>query len=135
MLLIVAADEVRRLFREYLAPLDIQSKHFVILFLLANQGAMSQVEIGQATGVARAPMVQLIDHLEQRGLAERTPNPSDRRAHAVQITEKGREVLAQANEVASRVEAEIHAHLSAEERQQLNYLLNRLLGSHFPERH
>lgn len=131
MLLVAAGDKTRDLFSQDLTPLDIDTKHFAILFRLANQGLLSQVELGQQMGIDRAPMVQHIDYLEQRGLVKRTPNPRDRRAHQLMLTDKGREVLAQALALARRVEAEVLAPLSAEEQGQLNHLMNRLLASHF----
>ncbi len=82
-------------------------------------------------GIDRAPMVQHIDHLEQHGLVKRTPSPRDRRAHEIVLTDKGREVLAQALELAHRVQVEILAPLSEGEQTQLNHLMNRLLASHF----
>lgn len=89
------------------------------------------MELGQQLGIDRAPMVQHIDYLEQRGLVKRTPNPQDRRAYALMLVNKGQETLVQALELAHRVEAELLAPLSAEEQAQLNHLMNRLLASHF----
>ena len=39
-------------------------------------------------------MVALVDELEQRGLVERRPHPSDRRVRALYLTAEGREMLA-----------------------------------------
>lgn len=130
-LLVQAGDKSRDLFSHYLTTLDIDLKNFGIMFALFGQGPLSQVELGQHMGIDRAPMVQHIDRLEQRGLVKRTPNPQDRRAHAIVLTGKGQEVLAQALDLARRVEAEILAPLSSEEQAQLNHLMNRLLASHF----
>ncbi len=130
-LLVKAGDKSRDLFSYYLTSLDIRLNHFAILFRLANQGLLSQVELGQQLGIDRAPMVQHIDYLEQRGLVKRTPNPQDRRAYALMLVDKGQETLVQALELAHRVEAELLAPLSAEEQAQLNHLMNRLLASHF----
>lgn len=131
VLLVKAADEIRRSFSDRLNILDIGPKHYGILFLLAYQEPLSQVELGHRMEIDRAPMVQLIDRLEQLGLVKRTPNPRDRRAHAILLTDKGREVLEQATELARTVEAEFFAPLSVEEREQLNVLLNRLMASYF----
>ena len=127
VLLIKAADRTRDLFNKYLKRLNLHSKHFGILFWLSQQDAQSQVELGERMRIDRAPMVQLIDYLEQQGLVERTPHPSDRRAHAVKITNIGREVYQQALQIAAKVEAEIFSSLSQVERQQLNVLLNRMM--------
>lgn len=126
MLLIEAADRLRYLFANSLKPLDIQPKHYGILFLLDEQGPLSQVEIGQQMGIDRAPMVQFIDSLEQLGLLERLPNPSDRRSYAITLTPKGQELLKQATELARTIETEFLSPLSIEERKQLHSLLARL---------
>lgn len=130
LLLVRLGDQTRNLFTNYLATVHLQPKHYGILFVLWDQEPLSQVEIGQQVEVDRALMVHLIDHLENLALVERTPNPHDRRAHAIRLTDKGREILAQANKLAERVETEILAPLSVEERQQLNNLLNRLREFH-----
>jgi len=130
-LLVAAGDKARDLFDYSLTSLGLGTKHFAILLRLANQGLLSQVELGQQMGIDRAPMVKYIDHLEQRGLVKRTPNLQDRRAYALVLTDQGREVLSKALTLAHQVEAEVLAPLSAEELEQLNYLMNRLLASHF----
>lgn len=126
VLLIKAADRLRHLFASYLTSLDIHPKHYGILFLLDEQGPLSQVEIGQQMGIDRAPMVQFIDYLEQLGLLERLPNPSDRRSYAITLTPKGQAFLKQATELARTVEAEFLSPLSVKERKQLHSLLTRL---------
>jgi len=131
VLLVAAGDKARDLFGYALTSLGIGTKHFAILFRLANQGLLSQVELGQQMGIDRAPMVKYIDHLEQRGLVERSPNLQDRRAYALVLTGQGQDVLLQALALAHQVEAEVLAPLSAEEHAQLNYLMKRLLASHF----
>ena len=77
--------------------------------------------------IDRAPMVQLIDRLEKQGLVERTPHPSDRRAHAIKITDAGRKTYQQALEIAAKVETEVLGSLSQAQQQQLNVLLNQIM--------
>jgi DNA-binding MarR family transcriptional regulator len=127
VLLIKIADRTRDLFNESLKSLDLHSKHFGILFWLSQLDAQSQVDLGEKMNINRAPMVQLIDYLEKQGFVERTPHPSDRRAHAIKITKNGREIYQQALQIAANVEAEIFGSLSQIERQQLNTLLNKLI--------
>lgn len=127
MLAIKVAERLNDLFTSYLITLDMRPKHYGILSLLAEQGPLSQVEIGQQMEIDRAPMVQHIDHLEQLGLVERKPNPTDRRSYAITLTSKGQEYLQQATEFAIEAESEFFTPLSIEERQQLHSLLTRLL--------
>ena len=130
-ILVVAGDKAHDLFSITLTPLELDTKQFAILFRLSHQGLLSQVELGKQMGIDRALMVQHIDYLEQRELVKRTPNLQDRRAHALKLTDKGQEILSQAIALARQVEAEILAPLSAEEQEQLNHLMNRVLASHF----
>ena len=71
-------------------------------------------------------MVALVDALEARELLERRPSPSDRRAHALHLTEAGRRLLGQATQVAAGLEGELTEDLSAAERTQLIELLDRV---------
>ncbi len=68
-------------------------------------------------------MVYLIDELEKQGLAERRPAPGDRRAHAVHLTQGGRQRLIAAGEIVKRTEDEFLKPLTAAERARLNQLL------------
>ena len=74
-------------------------------------------------------MVAVVDKLENDGLVVRRRNPLDRRAYALEITDKGRRVLGQADELVSKVEHDFLAPLSAVERRALVDLLQRLLGA------
>jgi MarR family transcriptional regulator, lower aerobic nicotinate degradation pathway regulator len=127
VLLVKAAEKTSQAFSDRLTALDIQPKHYGILFWLVNEGSLSQVELGQHMGIDRAPMVQLIDHLEQQKLVERTSHPGDRRINRIMLTDKGREIWTQATQLAKEAETEVLATLSPQECEQLNYLLNRLL--------
>jgi DNA-binding MarR family transcriptional regulator len=71
-------------------------------------------------------MVATIDELEKSGLVERRPHPTDRRAHALHVTDKGRETLARGRKLARHAQEELLAPLSAREREQLHDLLLRL---------
>jgi DNA-binding MarR family transcriptional regulator len=71
-------------------------------------------------------MVATIDDLEARGLVERRPHPSDRRAHALHITDEGREVLGRGRQLSRQAQEDLLAPLSREERKLLHDLLLRL---------
>jgi DNA-binding MarR family transcriptional regulator len=71
-------------------------------------------------------MVSTIDELESRGLVERRRHPTDRRAHALHVTDEGRATLARGRRVAAESQEELLAPLNAEERQGLHDLLLRV---------
>jgi DNA-binding MarR family transcriptional regulator len=71
-------------------------------------------------------MVATIDELESQGLVERRPHPNDRRAHALYITDQGRETLARSSAVAAEAQDQLLAPLNGEERELLHDLLLRI---------
>ena len=94
----------------------------------AREGAIQQ-ELGSVLGIDRSTMVSLIDQLESTGLARRRPSATDRRAREIAITPKGRRLLQRARVLIARVEDEILAGLTEEERGELLTLLRRALDS------
>jgi DNA-binding MarR family transcriptional regulator len=71
-------------------------------------------------------MVALLDAFEARGLAQRRPNPRDRRAYAIYLTDEGRATLERALELSLDVESQLLTPLDVEERSQLRRLLLRI---------
>jgi DNA-binding MarR family transcriptional regulator len=121
-----ANQRAQKLLEHYLEPLTIRAKHYGILMLLSEEGALAQAELGRRLHVDRTTMVFLVDELEQTGLVERCRSPRDRRIHAVTITEPGKTLLTHANERLRLAEEEFMGPLSATERAQLRALLFRL---------
>jgi len=72
-------------------------------------------------------MTSRLDRLEEGGLVRRLPDPDDRRAVVVELTEKGREAWDLAANVQGRREAFFARTLTKPEQKQLNTLLRKLL--------
>lgn len=75
---------------------DLTHVQYNVLRILrgAGAGGLSAGEVGERL-IARSPDVtRLIDRLEKRGLVLRQPDPEDRRAVRIFITEDGREQIA-----------------------------------------
>jgi DNA-binding MarR family transcriptional regulator len=98
----------------------------------AREGAIQQ-EIGLAMSIDRSTMVLLIDDLEAKGLARRRPRPADRRAREVAITPKGRRLLEQGRQMATKVEDEVLQGLNSGERRRLITLLRHALDTAPPQ--
>jgi DNA-binding MarR family transcriptional regulator len=109
------------------AEVDCAPRHIACLKVIADEGPLSQQALGRATGLDRTTMVAVIDFLEERGSVERRRNPKDRRAYALEATDKGQKWLDRAWPVLVEAEREYLAPLSASERRQLTALLQRLL--------
>ncbi|WP_374215815.1 MarR family winged helix-turn-helix transcriptional regulator [Frankia sp. AiPs1] len=73
-------------------------------------------------------LTSIVDLLERRGVARREPHPTDRRAKRVAMTEEGRRVLAQVQEMLSVPPASVQT-LSPDEQKQLLRLLMRVVDA------
>jgi DNA-binding MarR family transcriptional regulator len=78
-----------------------------------------QAELVLRMGLSKQAVQQLVVGLEQDGLVERLPDPDDARGKVVAFTERGRALLADANEVKKAIEKEYRARLGAERFAQL----------------
>ena len=107
----------------------LTAREYTALAVLARDRPGSQHELGRLMGLAPQLVVALTDGLEERGLVGRRTNPDDRRRTLVELTARGRRALAQADELTARIEEEVLAGLSPDEREQLRDLLYRALRS------
>jgi DNA-binding MarR family transcriptional regulator len=62
--------------------------------------------MAQRAGISAQAMVQAVDYLEARGYVERSPDPTDRRAKVVRLTDKGRAADHAAREQLEAIEGE-----------------------------
>ena len=121
-----ASLRAKEIFEEALEPLNIRSKHYAVMALLRENGAMGQQVAGDRLGIDRTTMVSLIDDLEKLRLAERRLNTGDRRSYLIRLTSKGEVSLLRADAAVSSAENRLLAQLSTVERQQLHSLLDRI---------
>ena len=128
-LLVQLGTHRHRRFAERLAPLGLDPRLFGMLSHLAVSEGSSQQALSAALGIHRSAVVALVDDLERRGLAERRRDPADRRAYTLYLTETGRALLGDLEQVAEQDEAELLVALDPSERAQLIALLQRVSES------
>ncbi|MGI8428764.1 MAG: MarR family winged helix-turn-helix transcriptional regulator [Solirubrobacteraceae bacterium] len=114
-------------FSERLDSIGLTLRMWGALNVLDADGAITQHTLGQRTGVDPSTVVATIDELEARGLVQRRPHPTDRRAHALHVTALGAQTLADGRDLATREQRDLLAPLSVQEREQLHSLLLRLV--------
>ena len=85
------ARQLRDTSQETLAPWDITPSHLRALRVLTRHGAMRLSELSDHLHIAARSATEVVDALESRGLVERRPDPGDRRATLVELTEHGTE--------------------------------------------
>jgi DNA-binding MarR family transcriptional regulator len=96
----------------------------------AHKGdAASQLALAQRLGVDRTVMTYLLDDLERAGLVERRPDPADRRARRIVLTDEGRSRLCDAERRLRTAEEHVLGPLEPDEREMLRRLLRRVATS------
>jgi DNA-binding MarR family transcriptional regulator len=93
-LLRVASEKATEILDRELTPLGIHSRHAAIL-VLASEQSLNQSAIAVATQTHPNAVIALIDTLEEKNLAVREQNPSNRREYLVRVTGLGRKVVRQ----------------------------------------
>jgi DNA-binding MarR family transcriptional regulator len=88
---------------------------------------LTPVEVAQQLRTSQSGMTGKLDRLEDQGLIERTPDPEDRRAIRLGITETGRAVIDEAFDTSLRVYEYMVRDLPPDEQKNLDALLDRLL--------
>ena len=93
---------------------------------MLNRSALSQRELATSLGMHASRLVGIVDEIESLGLVVREGHPQDRRTYSLQITPKGREMLAEIARIARQHNDALCAALSVEERETLAGLLQRI---------
>ena len=87
------ARQLRETSQKTLAPWDISPSHLRALRVLTRRGTMRLSELSDHLHIAPRSTTEVVDALESRDLVQRRPDPDDRRATLVELTEHGASVL------------------------------------------
>lgn len=99
--------------------------HFTILLCLEESGTSSQREIADRLRLDPSDLVGFVDWLERAGYVERKRDERDRRRYALELTASGRRAVRERARVVERLNAELLAELTPQERTRLRDLLRR----------
>ncbi|MFF7245241.1 MarR family winged helix-turn-helix transcriptional regulator [Embleya sp. NPDC008237] len=130
--LVKLADLLLALADQTLATLGVKAKHVHVLETLLAYESLSQQDVSRLLGIDPNVLVGLLDDLEARGFAERRRNPHDRRRHVVQVTDSGRELVAESTRLLGDAEDAFFAVVSEQELQVVHDASGRLLAAHRP---
>jgi DNA-binding MarR family transcriptional regulator len=105
---------------------------YQVLATVGRGEPSTQLALAQHLGVDRTVMTYLLDDLEDAGLVERRPDPADRRARRVALTETGLSRLNELKRDLQEAENNLLEPLDNDERSTLRELLQRLATSMAP---
>jgi DNA-binding MarR family transcriptional regulator len=89
---------------------------------------LSPGRLAKREGLSSGAMTNRLDQLEKAGFVRRLPDPDDRRALKVELTEKGHKLWADSLSAQAAKEARLAAALDERELTQLNKLLRKVLS-------
>ncbi|MEZ5768904.1 MAG: MarR family transcriptional regulator [Paracoccaceae bacterium] len=119
--LVIGADLARTL-----EPYELRMLTYTALTLVADNPGLSQSQLADAMQVERPNLVVIVDELETRGLITRDRVPTDRRTYALQITDEGAQLLAEATRAVGEHENQMMGGLTKAEEAALISTLNRI---------
>jgi len=106
--------------------LDIKLLHFEIMHVLKEEGTLHPAKIGEKLFVAKAQMTHLIDKLVEMDFVKREIGSDDRRTINITLTDKGRKVLEEQDNLVINAMQENMSSLSNEELEDLSKSLRKL---------
>ena len=113
-------------FAREMAAFSVTPGQFGVLQVIAANSGLSQSELAKAIGVDRSTVVAVIDRLEEQDLVVRAQSPTDRRSHALRLSENGVRVVEELVVRVRRHEKRIAAALSPRDRTRLIELLKKI---------
>jgi DNA-binding MarR family transcriptional regulator len=98
-----------------LAEVDLTPRMQCVLVHALEQ-ERTQIQLAALADLDKTTMVSTVDELERRGLAERRPSATDRRARIIAVTEKGRQAAGEGQQIVDYVHKEALDALSGVDR-------------------
>ena len=129
--LLMKLNDVSKIFKDYIRKesdkIGLKCAYRPILFHLLKNEGLSQAEIAEKT-ILKAPTVSLtLQKMEYEGLIIRKTSDEDQRQTRVYITDKGREIFELSHEIAGGLEKKIIRHLTDQDIQLANELIEKIL--------
>ena len=119
----------RRFNQRALLFLGLTRAQCKVLGYLARNEGINQAGLADLLEIKPMTLVRQIDRMEEDGWIERQPQPGDRRARRLVLTDKARPILARILDLSNEIRAESFAGLSKDEGKQLIELLRRVHGN------
>jgi DNA-binding MarR family transcriptional regulator len=121
-----AALAVIGVFLQRMAPFGLRPVDFSVLTLIAHNPGVTSRQLCAALDILPPNLVGMIKSLDKRGLIERRPHPTDRRAQGLHLSPAGKKLQKSAQTTATRLETDVASRLSAEELDTLKSLLRKV---------
>ena len=117
---------VRRTFNRNLRDSELTQSQWQAIAYLRRWEGINQAALAELMDIQPITLARLIDRMAAAGWVERRPDPHDRRAVQLFLTEKAQPILTNMRAAGTLFQEQALAGISAAERQQLFDLLGRI---------
>lgn len=121
-----AAQTGSRFWSQKVAALNLTATQAMVLRFLFDRDEVNSSELGSRTELDSATLTGILDRLEAAGIIERRPNPTDRRAIHIHLTEKGRRAAKEIFRLVGVANTEFLGGLNPSEEKELRRLLDKV---------
>jgi DNA-binding MarR family transcriptional regulator len=111
-----------------LAEHNVSMWGYSVLTALDDTPVRTQAALAEAIGADKSRIIGTLDELQKAGLIDRTPDPDDRRARLLAITNEGRQVRRAVRKDIRAQEERLLAAVDADDRETFVRVLRTLTG-------
>ncbi len=130
MTLIATSHRIQRVFNARLGrqkgTVKLSGPRLRLLLAVEEVGRLRMGDVAEDLGITARTVTTLVDALEREGLLVRLPDPTDRRATLLELTEQARTQFEQVRRLQMELGEELVAPLDPRQRRLLLDLLSRL---------
>ena len=125
-----ASLEFDKIANPYFMEYDLTASQYrIIKFLYAQATRTARVvDLERQYSMTHPTTLGLLDALEKKGFTTRVENPKDSRGKLVALTEKADSMQSELEALGVKIEEKLTERLSADEKDQLVVLLQKLIG-------
>src|SRR5947209_4677956 len=107
---------------------DLRPAHGNVMEQFGREDGLRLTDLASGAGMTAQSMSELVDDLERKGYVERRPDPSDRRAKRIYLTEKGKHNVSVAAQAVADTEASIIEALGREGYEEVRRLVQAVIA-------
>lgn len=126
----VAMRRISKIYADALAGHEITPPQLFLLSCLEHNDGQKPRDLAEQVCLDASSLTGLLDRTEKAGLIERRPDPDDRRALRIHLTDNGRKTLGGLHgavaDVKERIEREFFGDYSTEQREMFQQMLTRM---------
>jgi len=120
------AHALRKAFGRRAASIGVTGAQWKVLFKLTLKPGLRQTDLADLLDIEPITLTRIIDRLQEAGLVERTPDPTDRRAWRPDVTEKAQPVVGKLRAIADEMTAEAFAGIDPQDIEVMRQVLARV---------